>query len=133
LEAQDVDLTPLNLFPLMLVTSGVASIVVSLLTRRDSDEVLKSFYRRVRPWGFWTPVKRMILAEEPSFQGNQTFYRDMANCAVGIVWQIALSVMPVFLVIRAMNAFWVSIVVILVTSAILKFNWYDKLPSGETA
>jgi heme/copper-type cytochrome/quinol oxidase subunit 4 len=75
----------------------------------------------------------MILAEEPSFQGNQTFYRDMANCAVGIVWQIALSVMPVFLVIRAMNAFWVSIVVILVTSAILKFNWYDKLPSGETA
>jgi heme/copper-type cytochrome/quinol oxidase subunit 4 len=75
----------------------------------------------------------MILAEEPSFQGNQTFYRDMAKCVVGIVWQIALSVMPVFLVIRSMNAFWVSIVVILVTSAILKFNWYDKLPSAQAA
>ena len=25
----------------------------------------------------------------------------MFNCAVGIVWQIALSVMPVFLVIRS--------------------------------
>jgi len=133
LEAQDVDLTPLNLFPLMLLTSGAASIVVSLLTRRDSDEVLKCFYRRVRPWGFWNPVKRMILAEEPSFQGNQTFYRDMVNCAVGIVWQLALSVMPVFLVIRSMTAFWVSIVVILLTSAILKFNWYDKLPSNKAA
>ena len=55
LDAQDIDLTPLNMFPLMLVVSGVASIAVSLLTRRDSDEVLKSFYRRVRPWGFWGP------------------------------------------------------------------------------
>jgi SSS family solute:Na+ symporter len=131
-EARDVDLTPLNLFPLLLVASGLASIVVSLLTRPDSDEVLKSFCRNVQPWGFWGPVQKMLAAEDPSYRPNRTFTRDMFNCAVGIVWQIALSVMPVFLVIREMTGFWVALVVIAVTTTILKFNWYDKLPSAES-
>ncbi len=130
-ESQDIDLTPLNVFPLMLLVSGLASVIVSLLTPRDSDEVLKDFYRRVRPWGFWRPVIRMIRDEEPDFRPNQTFYRDMFNCAVGIIWQIALSVLPVFVVIRQTTGITVSLAVIVVTSVILKFNWYDKLPSAE--
>jgi Na+/proline symporter len=130
-ESQDIDLTPLNLFPLMLLVSGLASIVVSLVTPRDSDEVLKSFYRRVRPWGFWGPVKRMIRAEDPTFVPNQTFLRDMVNCTVGIAWQISLSVFPVFVVIRQTTGIVASLTVIVVTSVFLKFNWYDKLPAAD--
>ena len=103
-----------------------------MLTRPDSDEVLKSFCRRVQPWGFWGPVQKMLAAEDPSYQPNRTFTRDMFNCAVGIVWQIALSVMPVFLVIREMTGFWISLLVVAITTTILKFNWYDKLPSAES-
>jgi Na+/proline symporter len=124
-------LTPLYLFPLLLVASGVASVAASLLTAPDSEEVLKKFYRQVRPWGFWGPVRKKIAAEEPSFQGNTTFRRDMANCAVGIVWQVALSAMPVFLVIREIRSFWISLVVVVVTSVVLKLNWYDKLPRAD--
>ncbi len=132
-EAQDIDLTPLNLFPMLLVASGLASVVVSLLTRRDFDEVLKTFYRKVQPWGCWGPVRRMIRAEDPTFAGNQTFLRDIFNCTVGIVWQIALSVMPVFFVIRNPTGLWISLAVIIVTSIILKFNWYNKLPAADAA
>jgi Na+/proline symporter len=124
-------LTPLYLFPLLLVASGVASVAASLLTAPDSEEVLKKFYRQVRPWGFWGPVRKKIAAEEPSFQGNTTFRRDMANCAVGIVWQVALSAMPVFLVIREIRSFWISLVVVVVTSVVLKLNWYDNLPRAD--
>ncbi|HMP08338.1 MAG TPA: Na+:solute symporter, partial [Lacipirellulaceae bacterium] len=127
-DAQDIDLTPLNVFPLLLVVSGIASIVVSLLTRPDSDEVLKSFCRRVQPWGYWGPIQRKLAAEDPSYQPNRTFTRDMVNCAVGIVWQISLSVTPVLLVIREMTGFWVSLLVVAITTTILKFNWYDRLP-----
>jgi solute:Na+ symporter, SSS family len=132
-EANDIDLTPLNLFPLLLVASGLASVVVSLLTRPDSDEVLKSFCRRVQPWGFWGPIQRKLAAEDPTYEPNRTFTRDMVNCAVGIVWQIALSVTPMFLVIREMTGFWISLLVVAITTTILKFNWYDKLPSAEAA
>ena len=132
-DAQDIDLTPLNVFPLLLVVSGIASIVVSLLTRPDTDEVLMSFCRRVQPWGYWGPIQRKLAAEDPSYQPNRTFTRDMVNCAVGIVWQISLSVTPVLLVIREMTGFWVSLLVVAITTIILKFNWYDKLPRAEAA
>ena len=133
LEAHDIALTPLNVFPLLLLASGVASVAVSLWTRPDADEVLKSFYRCVRPWGFGRPVHRLVVADEPAFAGNQSFRRDMANCAVGIVWQVALSAMPVFLVIREMRWFGISLATILVTSVYLKFQWYDKLPKHDAA
>jgi SSS family solute:Na+ symporter len=126
-------LTPLYLFPLLLVVSGLASVVASLATPPDGDEVLKRFYRQVRPWGFWKPVERMVMAEDPDFEPNRSFWRDMGNCVVGVVWQIALSAMPVFLVIRRMSAFWTCIAVIAVTSWLLKVNWYDKLPRDEPA
>lgn len=131
LDAHHIALTPLNVFPLLLVGSGLASVVVSLLTKRDSDDSLKQFYRSVRPWGFWRPVHRLVVADDPTFAGNQSFRRDMVNCAVGIAWQFALSAMPVFLVIREMRSFWICVAVVVVTSVALKLNWYDKLPRDE--
>jgi hypothetical protein len=86
------------------------------LTPRDADGVLKSFYSKVQPWGFWRPVLRMVQADDPAFRGNQSFSRDMTNCAVGIVWQIALAALPVFLVIREMRAFWICLAVAVATS-----------------
>ena len=131
LDANHIQLTPLNVFPLLLVGSGLASVVVSLLTRRDSDDVLKSFYRKVQPWGFWRPVHRLVASEDATFQGNQSFSRDMVNCCVGIVWQIGLSAMPVFLVIREMRSFWICLGVVVASSWFLKVNWYNKLPRDE--
>jgi Na+/proline symporter len=131
LDTNHIQLTPLNVFPLLLVGSGLASIVVSLLTSRDSNEVLKSFYRKVQPWGFWRPVHRMVAAEDRSFHGNKSFARDIVNCAVGMVWQIALAAMPVFLVIREMRSFWICLTVVAATSWFLKVNWYNKLPHDE--
>jgi hypothetical protein len=52
------------------------------------------FYRRVRPWGFWGPVLKKVLAEDPGFKRNKDFFRDMFNIAVGIVWQVSLVALP---------------------------------------
>ena len=47
---------PLNAFPLILVISTAGCLLGTFLTKPEDDEVLKAFYRRVRPWGFWGPV-----------------------------------------------------------------------------
>jgi Na+/proline symporter len=118
-------------FLFILTVSFAASIMVCLLTAPESDEVLKSFYRTVRPWGFWGPIYEKCRAENPGFQKNRDFPRDMFNIAVGLVWQTSLVTSPIYLCIQHWKELWISLAVCAVTSLILKFTWYDKLGPGE--
>jgi Na+/proline symporter len=118
-------------FPLVLVISVAGCLLGTFLTRPDEDAVLKDFYRRVRPWGFWGPVLKMVLAEDPGFKRNKDFPRDMFNIVVGIVWQIALVALPLYIVIQEFQRAAMTLAVILGTSAILKFTWYDHLAERE--
>jgi Na+/proline symporter len=117
----------MNSFPLILIISIIGSIVATFVTPPESDETLKHFYKAVRPWGFWKPIKNKVLAENPKFQVNKDFKRDMVNVLVGIVWQITLMAAPVFLVIREYSVLWITLAIMIVTSIFLKFNWWDKL------
>ena len=127
---------PLNLevvvtFPLVLVISVAGCLLGTFLTKPEDDAVLKDFYRRVRPWGFWGPVLKMVLAEDPGFKRNDDFLRDMFNIAVGIAWQIALVALPLYIVIKEFQRAAITLVVVLGTSAILKFTWFDHLAERE--
>jgi len=121
--------SPLNGFPLILLLSAVASVGASLLTEPDDEETLKSFYRSVRPWGFWKPIHEKVVAEHPDFVGNKNFRRDMLNVGVGITWQISLVLFPIYLLVFNFSAMAVAIAVVVVTTVFLKKNWYDKLES----
>jgi Na+/proline symporter len=114
-------------FPIIFSISAIGSLLGCLLTKPDEEAVLISFYRNVRPWGFWKPIDNKIKQSDPDFKANQNFGRDMFNSLTGIVWQMALTVAPIFLVIREYSNMWWALVTILVTSMILKYNWLDKL------
>jgi len=55
----------------------------------------------------------------------------MFNVAVGIVWQIALVVLPMYIVIWELKRAAITLAIVLGTSAILKFTWYDHLERRE--
>ena len=127
---------PVNLdvtivFPLVLAISLAGCLLGTLLTKPEDDAVLKDFYRRVRPWGFWGPVLKKVLAEDPGFKRNEDFLRDMFNIAVGIVWQIALVALPLYIVIKEFQRAAITLAVVLGASAILKFTWFDHLAERE--
>ncbi len=126
------NVSALNAFPLILALSLVGCFAGTLLTKPEDDAVLKDFYRRVRPWGFWGPVLAKVRAEDPGFQPNRDFWRDAFNVAIGIVWQTALVSLPVYLVIRKSSSAAVALVVVALTSVVLKFTWYDRLKTEET-
>lgn len=115
------------LFPIILGISFAGCILGTLLTAPGEDEVLKAFYKGTRPWGFWKPVIRKIQAEDPSFVPNQDFKRDMFNVLVGIVWQMTLVVMPIYLLIRETQSLLIALTLFIITSYVLKKFWYDKL------
>ena len=85
----------------------------------------------MRRWGFWGPVLKNVLAEDPGFKRNRDFLRDMFNIAVGIVWQISLVALPLYIVIQESRRAAITLAVVLGTSAILKFTWYDHLAVRE--
>jgi Na+/proline symporter len=119
------------IFPLVLAISLIGCFAGTLLTKPEPDEVLMDFYRRVRPWGFWGPVLQKVLAEDPGFKPNKDFLRDMFNVVVGIAWQISLVALPLYIVIQEYQRAATTLAVILGTSAILKFTWYDHLAVRE--
>jgi solute:Na+ symporter, SSS family len=117
----------MNSFPIIFLVSIIGSVVATLLTEPEEDEVLMKFYYNVRPWGFWKPVLEKVLKIDPKFKENKNFKRDMSNILVGIIWQITLMATPVFLVLREYSSLVICIVILIVTSVILKFNWWNKL------
>jgi solute:Na+ symporter, SSS family len=124
-------LTPLHAFPFIMALSTIASVVVCLLTPPEGDEILKSFYRQVRPWGFWKPIYEKLRREHPEFEKNRDFGRDVFNVIVGMFWQTSMVTLPIYLVIQQFRPMWISLAVLVITSAILKFTWYDRLGPGE--
>ena len=122
---------PVNSFPLVLGISLIGCLAGTLLTKPEDEEVLKDFYRRVRPWGFWGPILKQVQEEDPSFQPNRDFWRDMFNIVVGICWQVSLVALPIYIVIQKFDAALVAITIIAVTSVLLKFTWYDHLKDLE--
>ena len=119
------------LFLGVLGVSAVASIVGCLLTPPEPDEVLKSFYRTVRPWGFWKPILERCREETPSLQPNRDCLRDWFNVLAGIVWQIAMVAAPIYLVLRQWGRVWLWVGVFAALCVVLKFTWYDRLPKGD--
>jgi len=79
------------------------------------------------PWGFWRPIHEKVVAENPGFEENSCFRRDMVNVFVGTIWQLTFTVIPIFLVLREFKPMWITVAVLVITSIFLKKTWYDKL------
>ena len=118
---------PTYAFPFIVLLSFVASITGTLLTKPVDEETLKTFYRNVRPWGFWGPIYALVVKEDPTILRNTEAGRDLLNCAVGICWQLTLLTIPLYVVFRDIRGTVISLVVLIVTSVFLKTFWYDKL------
>ena len=118
-------------FPLVLIVSLLGCFIGTLATKPESDEVLVGFYRRVRPWGFWGPILNKVLATDPEFKRNRDFWLDMFNIAVGILWQVTLVALPLYVVLKQFGHLAVALAIVLGTSLILKFTWYNHLIERE--
>ena len=121
------ELSPLNAFPFILIVSGIAGISGSLMTAPDDEKTLEEFYKNVRPWGFWKPILKKIQSSDANVRKNDNFYRDMFNIFIGMVWQINMVLVPIYLLVYEYTAFTVSLILVISTTLILKKNWYDKL------
>lgn len=124
------DTVPLYYFPVILLLSLAGCIAGSLLTPPTDKEVLKKFYTTVRPWGFWGPVLDEVRKDDPAFEPNPDFRKDMFNVAVGVIAQTAITVLPVFMVLLMPEQGFLTAGILLICIFTLYRTWYKKLPEN---
>ncbi len=117
----------LNLFPVLFAISLAGSIIGSYAAPPTDEAVLKSFYKNIRPWGFWGPVKELVLAEDPSFIPNKNFKLNMFNVVIGTIAQCCLTILPMYLVLSQKMPLLYTVGILAVAAIILKKTWWDKL------
>lgn len=118
-------------FGTVFALSLIGCVTATLLTKPEDEEVLKEFYRRVRPWGFWGPILKKVQQEDPGFQRNKDFWRDMFNVVIGMAWQISLVALPIYIVTWRFSAALIAALVVAVTTIVLKLTWYDHMKELE--
>ena len=68
-----------------------------------------------------------MAVEDPTFVPNKNFKRDCFNVVVGMVWQLTLVALPMYIVIKEKMTIISAVMVLVITSFILKKNWWNKL------
>ena len=114
-------------FPALFVISLLGCIAGTYWSEPEDEAVLKRFYKTVNPWGWWGPIRAKVMAEDPAFVPNHNATRDLTNVAVGIVWQLCLVSLPIYLVLRQWSWAGGIAALLVATSVYMKFNWYDRL------
>jgi len=118
---------PLYWWPLLFVLSLAACIIGTYAAPPTDEAVLTSFYKTVRPWGFWKPVHEKVVAADPSFVGNKNFKLDMFNVVIGIIGQLCFTLLPMYFILNMQQPLWITIAAIVLIGFILKRTWWNKL------
>ncbi|MBJ6367410.1 sodium:solute symporter family protein [Snuella sedimenti] len=115
------------MFPIIFGVSLLGSFLGTFLTPATNMETLTAFYENVRPWGWWKPVYNTLKKEDANITKNTDFTSDMLNCIIGVIWQSSMILLPIYFMVREYPKMFVALFVFLITSAILKFTWLDKV------
>ena len=125
--------TPIYIvFPLICVASLLACVLTSLATRPVDHETLVHFYRCVRPFGFWKPVRTQasLTAEEQQAK-SESLWLTLVNVLLGMLAITGLYLFPMYLVGHwyTQSLVWFSLATVAVLA--LRFTWYQNLPASK--
>lgn len=114
-----------------ITASLVLTVVIGWLCRPTDLEVLVKFYARVRPFGFWGPVRAEAARRGLVPAGDPMPMMDGVNALITAVFQITLALVPFYLFLRDWPRFWAWTAALAVLGVVLYFTWYRNLPSPD--
>lgn len=114
-------------FPVLFLISIAGCLAGTYSAPPTETEVLKNFYKTVRPWGFWKPIHHMVINEDPSFVANKRFKLDMFNVVLGIIAQLCLTILPMYVVLWMKLPLLLTVSILTIIIIILKKTWWNKL------
>jgi solute:Na+ symporter, SSS family len=114
-------------WPALFLLSLAGSVIGSYAAPPTDMTTLKAFYRNVRPWGFWKPVHRQVVAEDPSFVGNKNFRLNSLNIILGMIGQTCLTLLPMYVILWLKVPLLITVALLAFIAVVLKKTWWDRL------
>jgi solute:Na+ symporter, SSS family len=111
--------------------SFVLAVTLGFSCEPTETDVLVKFYSKVRPFGFWKPI-RLAAEQQGLVPVNDPMPKiDMVNGGISVFFQASLSLIPFYLFLRRWNEVGLWIAIALALSVVLYFTWYKHLPSPD--
>jgi Na+/proline symporter len=117
--------------PASIVTSFALTVIITYMTKPTDTEVLVKFYARIRPIGFWKPIR--LEAERRALVpvDDRMRHIDLLNGFLASFFQLTLGIIPFYLFLRnwTQAILWSGICLAMIV--VLYFTWYKNLPSPD--
>jgi len=114
----------LRYFPVLLGTSALSCIITSFLFRPANEDALKDYYRKIRPFGFWGPVRKLL---KNAGEDIKRFERDRYDIPVAFIatcFFIALYLLMIDTVLHNWGrAIWLLLFTIVSGIALYHLKW----------
>jgi Na+/proline symporter len=123
------DLAEAWTFALIGSVTFVASVGISLLTEPTRADILKTFYKETKPFGFWGAVRERIDdLELESIRAESR--RDILGILLAVPWQLSLFLTTMMFVTKEWGTFFVLLGVCTTLTVGLYFVWFRHLSTG---
>ena len=126
-----VGISSTNSLGINVLASLIISICMGFVFQPTDRKVLVDFYSRVKPFGFWKPVRTDAIQQGLVEKQNKEPFWDALNGLIIPVFQFSLALVPFYLFLRNWQNFWIWLGVVFVIGIILYFTWYNNLPEKE--
>jgi len=117
----------LYFFPVFIIIQLIACVIGSYAAPPTNQETLLTFYKTVRPWGFWKPIHKLAQIDDPYIERNKNFKVNMLNIFLGIAGQILLTLLPMYLILSKWNAFGIVLVMLAAIVFTMRKTWWQRL------
>jgi SSS family solute:Na+ symporter len=130
---------PYITFCIVMAVSTAGTLLGAAMGQPTDMPTLLEFYRRVRPFGFWGPVRKLCEPTEVhSIHAENR--RDLLLLLPACLWQLFLFWFMTAVVVKKWDSVLFSLVVLVALSAVLYKYWYkgldrfrNRIPKGEAA
>jgi hypothetical protein len=108
------------------VVSVAVGVAVSLFTPAVDDDVLRNFYRQIRPFGWWRRFAMELDSTERDPIGSENRLA-LFNMLVALGWQLCMFTTVITAVWHHWDAMIPALTAFLALSVMLYFSWYRNL------
>ena len=117
-------------FCILVVVGLIGSILGTYLAPPTRKGVLDNFYRKTMPFGLWGPLKS-LLPEDLRKKVTKEHRNDLLALPFTLIWQITMFLLPLQLLIRSWNAFFITLGLFLFGLTGMYIFWYRNLPQSN--
>lgn len=113
-------------FPIVWLIAAVVGIATSYITEKTDEATLCQFWRQIRPFGFWGPIKREVSREAQTTAETENRW-ILIYTVLAVVWHVTGVVAVISLILHK----WPTLAVALVLFVLLSLVLYRRLHANR--